>query len=74
MVALLCSYHSASIVWHDEDGDTEIGSANIYAGESERLFSFEVAETVEQEDSAVSRQGFQVTHMFYLYFLSVLLI
>ncbi|KAN0136112.1 hypothetical protein V8E53_005972 [Lactarius tabidus] len=60
VVALLCSDHSASLVWNNKDGDSEIGSADIYAGESERLFTFEVAETVEQEDSAVSRPGFQM--------------
>lgn len=61
IVALLCSDHSAALVWDNEDGDSEIGSANTYAGESERLFTFEVAETIEQGDSAVSRPGFQVT-------------
>lgn len=60
IVALLCSDHSASLVWDNEDSDLEISSTNIYAGESERLFTFEVAEIIEQEDSAVSRPGFQV--------------
>jgi hypothetical protein len=69
VVALLCSDHSASLVWDNKDGDSEIGSADIYAGELERLFTFEVAETVEQDDGAVSRPGFQVTLTFYLYFL-----
>ena len=31
------------------------------AGDSDRLFTFEVAKTNEQEESAVSRPGFQVT-------------
>ncbi len=59
VVALLSSDHSASIVWNDEDGDTN--SVDIDAGDSERLFTFEVAKTNEQEESAVSRPGFQVT-------------
>jgi hypothetical protein len=58
VVALLSPDHSASIVWNDEDGDTN--SEDIDAGDSERLFTFEVAKTNEQEESAVSRPGFQV--------------
>ncbi|KAH8993666.1 hypothetical protein EDB83DRAFT_2325213 [Lactarius deliciosus] len=58
VVALLSADHSASIVWNDEDGDTN--SVDIDAGDSERLFAFEVAKTNEQEESAVSRPGFQM--------------
>ncbi|KAH9016242.1 hypothetical protein EDB85DRAFT_1898280 [Lactarius pseudohatsudake] len=58
VVALLSADHSASIVWNDEDGDTN--SVDIDAGDSERLFTFEVAKTNEQEESAVSRPGFQM--------------
>ncbi|KAI9443933.1 hypothetical protein H4582DRAFT_2125919, partial [Lactarius indigo] len=58
VVALLSADHSASIVWNDEDGDTD--SIDIDAGDSERLFAFEVAKTNEQEESAVSRPGFQM--------------
>jgi hypothetical protein len=35
-------------------------------GDSERLYTFEVAKTNEQEESAVSRPGFQVTPVFVL--------
>ncbi|KAH9026661.1 hypothetical protein EDB84DRAFT_1589144 [Lactarius hengduanensis] len=58
VVALLSADHSASIVWNDEDGDTN--SVDIDAGDSERLFTFEVAKTNEQEENAVSRPGFQM--------------
>ncbi|KAF8267054.1 hypothetical protein EI94DRAFT_1830340 [Lactarius quietus] len=60
VVALLSAGHSASLVWSDGDGDSDIGSGDIYARDSERLFTFEVAETIEQEESAVSRPGFQI--------------
>jgi len=50
VVALLSADHSASIVWNDEDDDTS----------SERLFTFEVAETIEQEETAVLGPGFQM--------------
>ena len=55
VVALLSADHSASIAWNNE-GDTSS------AGDWERLFAFEVAETIEQEETAVSRPGFQVTY------------
>ena len=50
--------HSASIVWGDDDDDTE--SVDIDAGDGNRLFTYEVAKRHEQEESAVSRPGFQV--------------
>lgn len=59
VTALLSPDVSASIVWSDEESDTD--SLDIDAGDSGRLFSFEVAKTNEQEESAVSRPGFQVT-------------
>jgi hypothetical protein len=55
---LISADHSASIVWNDEDSLEDSG-ASIDAGD--RLFTFEVAKTSEQEESAVSRTGFQVT-------------
>lgn len=60
VVALLSPDHSASIVWNDEDGESDTNSEDIDAGDSERLFTFEVAKTNEQEESAMSRPGFQV--------------
>ncbi len=62
VVALISADHSASIVWNDED--TGSVSIDMDAGDSERLFTFEVAKTNEQEESAVSRPGFQVTPAF----------
>ena len=59
VIALLSPDVSASIVWGDEESDTE--SVDLDAGDSGRLFSFEVSKTNEQEESAVSRRGFQVT-------------
>ncbi|KAH9165762.1 hypothetical protein EDB89DRAFT_2008009, partial [Lactarius sanguifluus] len=57
VVALISADHSASIVWNDEDRDSI--SIDMDAGDSERLFTFEVTKTNEQEESAVSRPGFQ---------------
>jgi hypothetical protein len=59
VVALLSPEQSASIVWSDEQSNVE--SANVVVGEeSDRLFTFEVAETNEQEENAIARPGFQV--------------
>ena len=64
VVALLSANHSSSIVWDDEDRDSV--SIDMDSGDSERLFTFEVAKTNEQEESAVSRPGFQVKLVFVL--------
>ena len=60
VVALLSPDHFTSIVWNDEGGESDSNSEDIDAGDSERLFTFEVAKTNEQEESAISRPGFQV--------------
>jgi hypothetical protein len=58
VIALLSPEHTASIVWGDEDSDTE--SMDVDTGDDDRLFTYEVAKWNEQEESAVSRPGFQV--------------
>jgi hypothetical protein len=65
VVALLSADHSASIVWSDECGDSS--SMDIDAEDSERLFTFEVARTNEQDETAISRPGFQVMRPFNLF-------
>ena len=59
VISLLSPDVSASIVWSDEKSNTN--SVNPDASKSGRLFSFVVAKTKEQDESAVSRPGFQVT-------------
>ena len=58
VVALLSPEYSTSIVWNDEDGDTE--PVNTDVGDTDRLFTFEVAKTNEQEENAIASPGFQV--------------
>ena len=58
VVALLSPKQSASLVWNDQESDTE--SVDMDVGDSDRLYTFEVAETNEQEQSAVARPGFKV--------------
>ena len=64
IIALLSPEHSKTIVWNDEESDAE--SVDVSTCEFDRVYSFEVAETNEQEENAVSYPGFQV------HFLSVL--
>ena len=59
VVALLSAEHSASIVWGEEDSDTDSVDDS---GDDDRLFTYEVAKRNEQEESAVSRPGFQVIY------------
>jgi hypothetical protein len=58
VVALLSPEQSASLVWNDQECDTE--SVDMDVGDSDRLYTFEVAKTNEQEQSAVARPGFKV--------------
>ena len=58
VVALLSPEHTASIVWGDKDNDTE--SMDVDTGDDDRFFAYEVAKRNEQEESVVSRPGFQV--------------
>jgi hypothetical protein len=56
VVALLSPEYSTSLVWNDEDAQ----AVGMDTGDSDRLFTFEVAKTNEQEENAVARPGFQV--------------
>ncbi len=58
VVALFSREHSKAIVWSDQDSDAD--SIDIEACDSDRLFTFEVAETNEQEEKAIACPGFQV--------------
>ena len=58
VVALLSPKQSASLVWNDQESDTE--SVDMDVGDSDRLYTFEVAKTNEQVQSAVARPGFKV--------------
>jgi hypothetical protein len=59
VVALLSPEQSASIVWNDEQSTAKFADMNI-GDKSARLYTFEVAETSEQEENVVTRPGFQV--------------
>ncbi|KAH7907394.1 hypothetical protein BJ138DRAFT_1014577, partial [Hygrophoropsis aurantiaca] len=57
VTALISSDHAQSIVWNeDQDIDASLDADN---DETDRLFTFEVAKTNEQEESVTVRPGFQ---------------
>lgn len=62
VVVLLSPEYSASIVWHDDENNSESG--DLYSDDTDRMFTFEVSKTNEQEENAVVRPGFQVSVSF----------
>ncbi|KAI9511011.1 hypothetical protein F5148DRAFT_1274479 [Russula earlei] len=59
VVALLSEEFSASLVWGNEDSDSD--SVDMDPGDDDsRLFTYEVEKRNEQEESAVLRPGFQM--------------
>ncbi|CAK5283767.1 unnamed protein product [Mycena citricolor] len=61
VVCLVSSEHARSIVWNeDSDGlETPIGLDLDLQEASDRMFSFEVAKTNEQEEDVSTREGFE---------------
>lgn len=62
IIVLLSLEHSASMIWDNEDSDSE--SVDLDTGNTDRLFTFEVSKRNEQEESAVTRPAFQVLFPF----------
>ncbi|KAF9230093.1 hypothetical protein BU15DRAFT_69493, partial [Melanogaster broomeanus] len=58
-VALISPEHAESIVWNEHNSDDELSESD--QDESDRMFSFEVAKTNEQEESVSVRKGFKCT-------------
>ncbi|KIJ61776.1 hypothetical protein HYDPIDRAFT_115606 [Hydnomerulius pinastri MD-312] len=59
VIALISPEHAKSIVWSERDSDDELPEKD--QDESDRMFTFEVAKTNEQEESVSVRQGFKYT-------------
>ena len=62
VVALLSPEHTKSIVWNDGDSDTD--SVDMDSGDTDRLFTFEVTKTNEQEENVMVSPGFKVLILF----------
>ena len=56
-MALVSHGDAESIVWHDDKEDDAMDDEE---DESDRLFTFEVEKTKEQEENVTTRPGFQV--------------
>ena len=65
IVALISSEHAQSILWSDKDDENEedINMLDMSQDASDRMFSFEVAQTNEQEESVTVREGFKVSSL-----------
>ncbi|PVF95046.1 hypothetical protein CPB86DRAFT_739378 [Serendipita vermifera] len=64
VICLLSDEHSNNLVWPDEEATAldvgfDVGNDDIY----ERLFSFSVKQTNEEEENVIPREGFTVQHL-----------
>jgi hypothetical protein len=64
VVALVSAKHSASMVWNDEDTDSSETESMDIDRDSDRLVTFVVEKTNDQEDGAELRPGFLVFLVF----------
>lgn len=55
-MTLISEEHANALVWNNEAEDTMMDSED----ESDRLFTFQVAKTNEQEENVTTRPGFKV--------------
>jgi hypothetical protein len=62
VIALLSPEYSASIVWDNDENGSE--SVDLYTDDTDRMFSFEVSKSNEQEENVVVCPGFQVSVSF----------
>lgn len=62
VVSLISSEHAKTIIWSEEDDENVDNdqTLDLDQDESDRMFTFEVAQTNEQEESVTVREGFKV--------------
>jgi hypothetical protein len=60
LVCLLSAEHSQAMVWGDEVDDPDDASVDAENDDSDRLYDYMVAKTIEQEENVVARLGFTV--------------
>lgn len=62
IICLMSPTQSQAFVWDHEEKEEEADTGLEYADDDneDRLFTFEITKTNEQEESVVSRPGFQV--------------
>lgn len=60
VVSLISPEHAQTILWSDEDNEDE-DILEVDQDGSDRMFTFEVAQTNEQEETVTVRNGFKVS-------------
>jgi hypothetical protein len=60
VTALISPEHARSIVWNEQDGEDTLLEMEEDQHESDRMFTFEVTKTNEQEEAVTPRPGFKV--------------
>jgi predicted RNA-binding protein YlqC (UPF0109 family) len=59
------------MVWGDEVDDPDDASVDAENDDSDRLYNYIVAKTIEQEENVVARQGFTVQSLITVAFLCI---
>ena len=60
VVSLISSEHAQTIIWSEEDSEDK-DMLEVDQDESDRMFTCEVAQTNEQEETVAVRKGFKVS-------------
>jgi hypothetical protein len=60
VVSLISPEHAQTLLWSEEDSEDE-GMHEVDYDVSDRMFTFEVAQTKEQEETVAIRKGFEVS-------------
>jgi len=60
VTALISPEHARSIVWSEQESEDTLMEMEEDQDESDRMFTFEVTKTNEQEEAVKPRPGFKV--------------
>jgi len=61
VTAFISPAHASSIVWREQDDEGTLTAMEEDEDESDRMFTFEVTKTNEQEESVTPLPGFKVS-------------
>ncbi|KAG1731285.1 hypothetical protein EDB19DRAFT_1881018 [Suillus lakei] len=64
IMALISPEHARSIVWHGQEGEDIVKEMDKDEYEPDRMFTFEVRKTNEQEEAVKPRPGFKATSIY----------
>ncbi len=64
MIVLISDAHGQKLVWND--GSEDVSTLNLDEDEYDRLFSYEVSKTNEQEENLTIHDGFLVRVVVFL--------